>query len=345
MSSLESVISILSKFGRSVAIASTAHDPKSSLLEAASQRAVPILKSSGVEWYVSATFSTKASDFYGFLSSEIAITTDRDSFPDQEAPIEENNVSALRMAINASSKKFVYHIDSDRLIMGLAYFPMETARCLEYALAVAESGSIAVPSRDAFAMSTHHLPLILTESVINYYYSRHFSDSRADPGTTAYIAKRNVIEDVIRGYKGGVLEGVRCDFPEPKIWLLASAISGSEIKFFQAGNPLRYEAPEQFRGLGIVRVKDHGWTPECYELMNLLSSGEKARLFLEKQEWSLRFKTLYQYLDVLSVFGKASISSEVFSSINKTIQSDDLTEFQRTASDLFGNSNPYSKTF
>ncbi len=292
----------LTRFARDVVIASTMHEPKNSLFDAISKRVVPISKASGLEWYISATEATKPTELFGLLQREFVVTSDIDAYPLQEARIEENHYAAILLALSHSSKKHVMYIDSDRLTIALSYFLDETIDALTEAMRrmVRLDPSIMVVNRTAAATVTHHLPLILTEGVIGYFYTKHLTDGkvRADPASTAYIMPRANLEKMLEGYTGGVLEGNPCDFPQGKLLMMSTRYG--KPAFYSVNNPLRYEAPEQMRGSGIIVPKKHEWTARAYDELDYNASFKKAELEMIDGEWMLRYRTMVQWLDVLN---------------------------------------------
>ncbi|MBI2134274.1 hypothetical protein HYU11_06380 [Candidatus Woesearchaeota archaeon] len=290
----------LSLFASKVAVASTIHEPKGSLMQAFTERAIPLVKEVGLEWYVSATESTDKS-LYSMLRSELTACLQTEFFPSNTPLIEENHYSALLLALNCTTKQYIMYIDSDRLSMALSYYPEETARTLLRGLELLEhlQAPILVMNRSADATNTHHLPLVLTEGIISYFYTKAITGgrTRVDALSTAYIVNSMVIRNLLEGYCGGFLAGTRCDFPQGK--LLIMSMEYGNPAFICANNMLRYEEPEQFRGLGLLVPNVHEWTSAAYEELTYLSSAIKADLFQRREEWQLRYRTAYQWLDVL----------------------------------------------
>ncbi len=308
---LENFVEDLSEAGSTVAVASTIHEPKSGLLPAMA-RIVPLMNAAGLEWHISATVATKfqtggeLTDIYRFMRDNVtSVGTDVTAFPHQESKIEENHYAAIRLALERSEKPDILYVDADRLCMGLNYHPAETVKAISAAARTATGNKLAVIGRTHKAIDTHIASLVDTESIFHHFYTKHLGhlspDARIfDVGGTGHIMPAHVHRDMFMHYRGGVLFDVPADFPHPKLILGALARTKNGVSMINTDNFLRYEAPEQMRGDGRLQVKDHSWTPECYDEMTRNSLPIQNQLMEQPGEWASRFRNVNQYLKLLN---------------------------------------------
>lgn len=310
MQSIEESLNWLKGFSKEVAVASTIHEPNQSLFEGV-RRITPILKDVGLDWYIAMTEATRTNgsrreDFYNLLSRNFNVKTDsglKDQFPnfdDGKDKIEANHYEVFLRAAK-SGKPFILYMDSDRITVGANYYPSEFSESLNTALRIAKEGKIVALARSPKAINTHLSSLVLTENLVHPFYNHELGVGTAfvDLLSTGYIVPSDKVDELLSDYKGGEFLGARSNYPHSKVILALMAENGIGLESVQTDNILRYEAPEQMRGAGRIRINPHRWTPSHYDEVTLASRPLQEEIMQNRVEWRNRFMTAIQYLNVL----------------------------------------------
>jgi len=344
---IKTMITQLGSFADSVAVASTMHEPKGSLLECISS-ITPLLKGAGVEWYISATEATKNTALFEHVDNNFHVRTDKQMpFASKSAPIEENHYAAIQLALENTRRRFILYIDSDRFSLGLSYFTQEATQYYQDIGKLLSDGIVCPLSRTDSAMRTHISSLVLTESPVHKFYTRHLKTNGhiVDVMSAAHIMPTSEHRKNLEGYNGGVLAGVPCAFPHSKMMLLAVQ-RGARIRALMSGNLLNYEYPEQARGNGDLEIQNHEFNPEGYDRLSLASRHIQESLMQNPREWKSRFINLYQYLNVLNELYLKPRGKSDFELDNVIAQARDyanndktLDEYRKGANELFSKHN------
>ncbi|MEK6825985.1 MAG: hypothetical protein AABY00_04315 [Nanoarchaeota archaeon] len=306
---LEETLQWLSGFAKEVAVASTFHEPDHSLLEGL-QRLTQPLRELGLDWYLSGTAVSRndkpnSGHFWNLLNNFHATTdTDLPELFSQYNPkadfIEANHYKVLLQAAR-SGKPLVLYMDLDRITVGANYYPQEFVDNLRAGLEQAKQGNVVSFTRSPSANNTHLASLVLTEGIIHPPYNRALSirNSFVDLLSTGYMAPAGKLAKLLETYQGGEFLGVRSHYPHSKVMLQMMQENGMGLNAIQTDQMLRYEWPEQARGMGKFKLGKHEWTPEQYEKVTLASRPFQEETMQNPREWIGRFTTVHQYLNVL----------------------------------------------
>lgn len=297
---------------KDIIICSTTTEPRSSLRQAIEERVAPFIVENDIQWVISATKNNNPKyntdpDFVAYLKSIKGVTvTNRQETLGvcTDTDIEADHVSAIKSAL-IFRKKHIFYFDSDRLTIALAYHQREAVETLEELLRIAEDGKIVCVNRTEFSMKTHHNPLILTEQVTNYFYSRFLSklknkDVRVDLGSTGWMINQNLAEFICTNYQK-MFQEIKTTFPHAKFMCMA-LVEGFDIEFYPVDHMTRYEAPEQRRGVGLVPIQKPIWTPEGYDTVRRVDMElHKDSLDNSYGDWCMRLRTQSEWLTLLGV--------------------------------------------
>lgn len=337
----------------SIILASTLHDPESSLAMPL-REALPVIQRNYKKWVVTATTTTgqEVLDMLRNAGVEVVIRENKLS-PD---PIEDNHLFALEVGSRylEQGDKLQY-TDGDRVIHAGAYFAKEVDRVA--ALGKGEISNYVSLTRSAKDNASHHVPLTLTEQSFTRVYQKALG-KKVDPGSTAHIFSEGLCRYILENSsKHDIMS-----FPHGK-WEILAKEGGFSMEAIETEGMLSFETPLQFREkmTADAFIKGSASPEEARKLRRAHKGGKLPRLEslreyfrfmveadqqIDPREWAHRLNLADQWIRYIEKeAGNLGLSKEHMAELKNLVDTElkTLGEFREKIINEGKQENKYSE--